>query len=186
MDVAFIIDKTSSLGVPNFLLLRGFLLELVAALNIGPDATHTGIITFNRKPKVLSDFSNSGLYSNEAVHDFLAKISVVLGDRTFTDKALMAAAGKLFTEEGGDRPDFPNVLIILTDGRTNPASKPFSTIIPLLEVRIPRYYNLLLFVHLFLSAPFIFLETRMSYAKEFYATSDSTRSENNWENVIFV
>lgn len=179
MDVAFIIDKTSSLGVPNFLLLRGFLLELVAALNIGPDATHTGIITFSRKPKVLSDFANSGLYSNEAVHDFLAKISVVLGDRTFTDKALMAAAGKLFTEEGGDRPDFPNVLIILTDGRTNPASKPFSTIIPLLEVRIPRYYNLLLFVHLFLLAPFIFLETRMSYAKEFYATSDSTRSENS-------
>lgn len=138
MDVAFIIDKTSSLGVPNFLLLRGFLLELVAALNIGPDATHTGIITFNRKPKVLSDFANSGLYSNEAVHDFLAKISVVLGDRTFTDKALMAAAGKLFTEEGGDRPDFPNVLIILTDGRTNPASKPFSTIIPLLEAKDVR------------------------------------------------
>ena len=144
--MAFVIDKTSSLGVPNFLLLKGFLLELVAALNIGPDATHTGIITFNRKPKVVSNFANSMLYSNEAVHDFLAKISVVLGDRTFTDKALMAAANKLFTEEGGDRPDFPNVLILLTDGRTNPTSKPFSTIIPHLEVRILHSYSFLLFL----------------------------------------
>ena len=144
MDVALVIDKTKSLGVPNFLLLKGFLLELVDALHIGTDATHTGIITFNKKPKVLSTFANHKLYSNEAVHDFLEKISVVLGDRTFTDKALRAAEKQLFTEEGGDRPDFPNVLIVFTDGRTNPASKPFSEIIPPLKVRLPHWQNLLL------------------------------------------
>ncbi|KAJ7394275.1 hypothetical protein OS493_000077 [Desmophyllum pertusum] len=134
MDVAFVVDKTKSLGVMNFMLLKGFLLELIDALHIGPDATHTGIITFNKKPTVLSTFANDNLYNNDAVHQFVAEIPAVLGDRTFTDKALMAAANQLFTEEEGDRPEFPNVLILLTDGRTNVNSKPFSEIIPLLKI----------------------------------------------------
>lgn len=141
MDVAFVIDKTRSLGVPNLLLLKGFVIELIDALHIGPNNTHVGVITFNRKPKVLTTFADETLYSNKAAHDFIVGISIALGDLTFIDKALNAAAQKLFTEEGGDRPNFPNVLILLSDGRTNIKSKPFSTIIPLLEVSIPDYNN---------------------------------------------
>lgn len=136
MDVAFIVDKTKSLGVANFLLLKGFLLELVAAMHIGPNATHTAIMTFSRKPKVLSNFAETKFYSNEAVHQFIAEIPVFLGDRTFTDKALMAAANKLFIERAGDRQKYPNVLILLTDGRTNPKSQKFSEITPKLKVRL--------------------------------------------------
>jgi len=136
MDVAFIVDKTKSLGVANFLLLKGFLLELVAAMHIGPNATHTAIMTFSRKPKVLSTFAETKFYSNEAVHQFIAEIPVFLGDRTFTDKALMAAANKLFIERAGDRQKYPNVLILLTDGRTNPKSQKFSEITPKLKVRL--------------------------------------------------
>ena len=55
--------------------------------------------------------------------------------RTFIDKALKLAAQRFFTEREGDRPKFPNVLILFTDGRTNENSKPFSEIIPLLKVR---------------------------------------------------
>ena len=136
MDVAFIVDKTKSLGVPNFLLLKGFLLELVAAMRIGPNATHTAIMTFSRKPKVLSNFADTRFYTNEAVHQFIVQIPVFLGDRTFTDKALMAASDRLFVERAGDRPKYPNVLILLTDGRTNAKSKKFSEITPKLKVRL--------------------------------------------------
>ena len=134
MDVAFIVDKTKSLGVANFLLLKGFLLELAAAMNIGPNATHTAIMTFSKKPNVLSTFANTKLHSNEAVHQFISRIPVFLGGGTFTDKALMAAADKLFIEKAGDRLKYPNVLILLTDGRTNSKSKPFSEITPKLKV----------------------------------------------------
>ncbi len=136
MDVSFLIDKTKSLGVTNFLLLKGFLLQLIDAMHIGPNATHTGIITFNRKPKVLSTFADVEMHSNQAVHEVVTKMPVDLGDRTFIDKALLAANNRLFTEGGGDRPKFPNVLILFTDGRTNPRSKPFSEITPLLKVRL--------------------------------------------------
>jgi len=54
---------------------------------------------------------------------------------TRTDRALELAAEDFFGwEETGDRPDKPNVLIVLTDGNTNEGSKPFSQVIPPLDV----------------------------------------------------
>ena len=59
--------------------------------------------------------------------------------RTRTDKALELAAEDFFGwEDSGDRPDKPNVLIVLTDGNTNQGSKPFSQLIPPLNV---SYYK---------------------------------------------
>ena len=58
-----------------------------------------------------------------------------LGSPTRTDKAVEAANEQLFTMNGGDRPDFPNVMVLFTDGKTNPASKPYDEIIPFLEVK---------------------------------------------------
>lgn len=136
MDVAFLVDKTKSIGVMNFMLLKGFLLQLIGAMHIGPDTTHAGVITFNRKPFILNTLADTRKYSNKAFHNHVLGISVNLGGRTFTDKALKIAAEKFFTEKGGDRPEFPDVLILFTDGRTNANSKPFSEIIPLLKVRL--------------------------------------------------
>ena len=52
----------------------------------------------------------------------------------FIDRALKKANEELFTDRGGDRPEFPNVLILLSAGKTNPESKSFSATIPLLQV----------------------------------------------------
>ena len=132
--MAFLVDKTKSLGAANFLLLKGFLLELAAALKIGPDATHVGLVMFANKPRVVHTFADEMLYTNEAVDAAISRIPIVLSSPTFTDKAMIAADRQLFTEAGGDRPTFPNVLIVLTDGRTNEKSKPFSTITESLKV----------------------------------------------------
>ena len=134
--MAFVVDKTKSLGVANFMLLKGFLLELIDAMHIGPDATHTAIMTFSQKPKVLSTFADTQFYNNTAVHQLIDKMPITFGQRTFIDKALFTADKKLFSEVGGDRPKFPNVLILLTDGRTHPDSIPFSEITPLLKVSV--------------------------------------------------
>ena len=42
---------------------------------------------------------------------------------TRTDVALTKARDELFTVAGGDRPDKPNVMLVLTDGKPNPISK---------------------------------------------------------------
>ena len=109
-------------------------MEVADALDLGFDATHTGIILFAKNPTVLNTFDDSDYYSNEALHYLISSINDTLGDRTFIDRALVAANEKLFTVEGGDRPEFPNVLVLLTDGRTNPQSRNFSEIVPLLKV----------------------------------------------------
>lgn len=54
---------------------------------------------------------------------------------TRTDRALELAAEDFFGwEDSGDRPDKPNVLLVLTDGDTNEGSKPFNQVIPPLDV----------------------------------------------------
>ena len=134
--MAFLVDKTKSLGVANFLLLKGFLLKLVDAMHIGPNATHTAIMTFSQRPKVLSTFADTQFYNNNAVHQLIDEVPITFGPRTFIDKALITADKKLFSEEGGDRPEYPNVLILLTDGRTNANSKPLSEMARLLKVSV--------------------------------------------------
>ena len=128
------VDRTNSVGEGNFTLAKGFLVEVTNALNIGPDATHTGFIVFAREPEVLNTFADSEYYSNQKVQELIEAIPVRLGSRTFIDRALNASRYSLFTEQGGDRPDVPNLLVLITDGRTNPASEPFPPIIDSLEV----------------------------------------------------
>ena len=61
---------------------------------------------------------------------------------TRTDRALELAAEDFFGwQETGDRPDVPNVLLVLTDGDTNKGSKPFSQVLPPLEVFIRILYS---------------------------------------------
>ena len=60
---------------------------------------------------------------------------------TRTDRALELAAEDFFGwQETGDRPDVPNVLLVLTDGNTNEGSKPFSQVLTPLEVFKISYY----------------------------------------------
>lgn len=59
---------------------------------------------------------------------------------TRTDRALELAANEFFGwEDCGDRPDKPNVLLVLTDGDTNPGSKPFSQVTSPLDVSLNAY-----------------------------------------------
>ena len=140
MDVALIADKTKSVGQENFKLLKGFLLQVTDSLHISPETTHEAVFTFARWPKVLNTFNDSKYHSNEAMHMLIDGIDSNLRSPTRTDRALEAANDKLFTLGGGDRPDFPNSLVLFTDGRTHSDSKPYDQIIPLLKVRTFKKY----------------------------------------------
>ena len=109
-------------------------MEVSNALTIGPNATHAAFILFAENAEVLNTFADSEYYSNENVQHLIEGIPVKLGSRSYIDRALKAAADKLYTVQGGNRPDFPNLLILMTDGKTNPASEPFSNIISSLQV----------------------------------------------------
>ena len=95
---------------------------------------------------------------------------------TRTDRALELAAEDFFGwQETGDRPDVPNVLLVLTDGNTNEGSKPFSQVLTPLEVFKISYY---FFCKLAFSMVAVLLK-KMS--KKFHGLSlDSVKSKRNW------
>ena len=135
MDLALVADHTESIHQDKFKLLKGFLLELTDSMDISAATTHEAVITFAGTPTVLNTFGNINYHSNENMSILVYKIGDKLSHPTRIDLALKAANEQLFTKEGGDRPDFPNSLVLLTDGKTHKDSKPYDKIIPLLEVR---------------------------------------------------
>jgi len=115
--VAILVGRTKSLSKADYKLLKGFVAQLIGGLNIGRDSTHVGLILFDSKAKVSSTFADESLFTKDALHQPVEKISDKRYKPTRTDKTLIAANNKLFTAEGGDRSKFSNVLIILTDGK---------------------------------------------------------------------
>ena len=57
--MAFVVDRTGSVGLKKFALMKGFLLQLTDVLTIGPNATHTGFVLFDRTAEVLNTFADS-------------------------------------------------------------------------------------------------------------------------------
>ena len=136
LEVAFLLDRTRSIGRENYRLLKGFVLEIVDSLDIGPNATHAAFIAFAEVAKVLNLLNNSAYHSNEAVHDLIRDSPNYLGSRTNIDRALDAADQEIFTLEAGSRHNIPRVLILLTDGKTNGNSTPYDNILKRLEAGI--------------------------------------------------
>lgn len=58
------------------------------------------------------------------------------GGGTRTDLALEMAANQIFSAAGGDREDAGNVLVVLTDGKTNSASKKYKDVLAPLQVSL--------------------------------------------------
>ncbi|KAJ7363520.1 von Willebrand factor type A domain [Desmophyllum pertusum] len=135
LDVAFLLDRTRSLGsLKNYRLLKGFLLEIVDALKVGANATRIGIVSFARTANVLNKFDDSNYHSNEALlHHLIKNIPNKLGNRTFIDLALEAANEQLFTEEGGGQAYVSQRSDSYDGWQANKDSKDYSEIIPLLK-----------------------------------------------------
>lgn len=72
-----------------------------------------------------------------------------MGEGTRTDLALTLANTELFSEQGGDRVDKSNVLVVITDGKTNPQlSQPYSEVLQPLKASI--VIKLFLPIHIYL------------------------------------
>ena len=74
-------------------------------------------------------FSDSQFHEKDALLKKIAEEPIKLELKTRTDLALKMADGELFTKAGGDRPNKPNVMIVLTDGKpTHPKKLGFQGI----------------------------------------------------------
>ncbi|CAH3162635.1 unnamed protein product, partial [Porites evermanni] len=121
LDVGVIIDSSNSIKPNDYAEARSFLQSLARRLQISEAGSHMALILFADPQNI-----------NELVQK-IGKLPHIQGG-TRTDRALELAAEDFFGwQETGDRPDVPNVLLVLTDGDTNKGSKPFSQVLPPLE-----------------------------------------------------
>ena len=141
-------DISSSIKKKNLPHLRDAVKSTVDGFEVSTNETHFGIIPFAQNAKLLFNFADPQYYDPLAIKNEVDKIDK-LYPNTRTDKALILANYSLFTAAGGDRPDKPNMLFVLTDGKPYPTTKksgykPFDVTIPPLEVccRINRLKGL--------------------------------------------
>lgn len=117
----------------NFIKAKEFVQLLISHFTVSSKATHFGIITYSTNSRLEFDFANAKYHDIVELKKRVMEISYP-GSWTRTDKALEMAATKLFTVAGGDRNDKPNILIVLTDGKTNRGSKPYPEVLQPLQV----------------------------------------------------
>lgn len=133
-DIAFLLDRTKSLSMGDVLQMNGFISQLLPRLNISSERTHIAIIIFGKHARVVVGLNEAKFHNVEALDRFMQNgIPNGRASRTRIDKGLVEANNKVFVENFGDRPEFPNVLVLITDGKTHPDSAPFPGIVSSLK-----------------------------------------------------
>ncbi|CAH3028481.1 unnamed protein product, partial [Porites evermanni] len=131
IDIGVLLDATNSVGKENFVIAKDFVLTLVNSMTISSEESHLGLIVFNINAEILVAFKDLDKQNPSVIKNILKNTTKLKG-QTFIDRALRKAGEELFTVAYGERPNKPDVLIVLTDGRTNPASEPYEdALIPL-------------------------------------------------------
>jgi len=114
-DVIIALDISDSVDEPEFDNLQSFVVEVIATLNIGPNDSLVGVIVFAKKSRFvinLNEYYDSALL-RKAINDLPLKTEK--GTRFIRVLKLLKDSEN--DETIGFRPDFPNVAVIVTDGR---------------------------------------------------------------------
>ena len=124
LDLVFVVDSSGSIeeanptdgSFDNYELLKTFVSNIIGLLDIGEDKVRVGLVRF-------SNFVNSEFYLNTTFVKSELQNRVLnmdfIGGTTNTSGALREMRLHQFVEVNGDRPDVPNVAVIITDGASN-------------------------------------------------------------------
>ena len=130
-DLGVVVDASGSIGEENFKLIRSFLVKLIDQFDIGSSHTRIGFIEYNQSPRYSGFTPKSSVNQKASILTNYVKTLKYLQGQTRTDLAMKLGYIKFFN--GFERP-YPNVMIVMTDGKTNEGSEPYSAIIPSFQV----------------------------------------------------
>ncbi|KAM7421857.1 hypothetical protein PAMA_010084 [Pampus argenteus] len=114
VDLVFLIDSSRSVRPHEFETMRKFMIDILDTLDIGLNATRVGVVQYSSQ--VRSEFS---LKTHSKLDSMVKGINQIipLAQGTMTGLAIKYVMNAAFTAEEGDRPQVPNVAVIVTDGR---------------------------------------------------------------------
>ena len=115
LDSSGSINDATPPGAPrsNYELILQFMANIVSEMEIGPLANRVGVVRFSDIGQLvikLDDFEDS-----DSLNDAIMGIGYV-GSNTNTSGGLSVMTSQGFSTLNGDRPEFPNVAVVITDG----------------------------------------------------------------------
>lgn len=115
-DILFIVDSSGSVGDEDFRKELDFVYRTIDSLDIDSGLYNVGLISFSDQARI--EFYLNSYLSKEELENATASVKYVYGS-THTAMAFRVAREAIFTEVNGDRPDAPNLIIMITDGQSN-------------------------------------------------------------------
>ncbi|XP_071097399.1 uncharacterized protein [Haliotis cracherodii] len=120
LDLAFLVDASSSLAPEDFRKAKQFAQNVVKNFKIGRNDVRIALVTFSSGYKSQFDFNQ---YTNNAdVHEAIDQVLKSEGP-TDTDQALDYASETLFTKYSGSREGSSKVILLVTDGKSTAPKK---------------------------------------------------------------
>ncbi|CAN0001303.1 unnamed protein product [Lampetra planeri] len=115
-DIVFLIDGSTSIGLENFALVRQFLHRIASSFpTIGPDTTQVAVVQYSTDPR--KEFMLNEYRDRELLLQAIRSLPY-MGGNTRTGRAIEFALSTIFLRDAGMRADTPNLLIVVTDGRS--------------------------------------------------------------------
>ncbi|XP_071179460.1 collagen alpha-6(VI) chain-like isoform X1 [Mytilus edulis] len=120
VDIAFIVDTSSSLWYKHFKLQIKFIHDIVSLWDIGPGDQQSRAAAVSFSSRLFPEFGFSDSQSKKSVLAAVNNITYVAGDATRMYLGLEYAHDTIYAPGNGERSNVSNVVVILTDGVTNP------------------------------------------------------------------
>ena len=116
MDIMFVIDTSSYVGLANFKRVKNFVKNVIRYFRIAPSHVRVGVVTYSTF--VRNDFNLNSYKDLRQVLLAIDRIPYVRGQE-YTNRALNYVRRFSFTYRYGARPHVINVAIVITNGRSN-------------------------------------------------------------------
>lgn len=115
MDLVILLDNSGSIRSSRFAdIFKPFVQSIVGDMDVRPDATRVGLLTFNDDANV--QFHLNTYQSREDVLHAIEMVPYERGRTNMAD-ALQKAREEMLTSGNGARDDAPDMIIMITDGR---------------------------------------------------------------------
>lgn len=115
VDIVFVLDSSGSIKPPNWKRLLSFTKNVTDNFRIGPQYTRVGVVVYGNKAKPV--FHLNKYSDKKLLGDAILGIRY-LDQNTNTSGGIRVMHQDMFTAANGDRPNAPNIAIVVTDGES--------------------------------------------------------------------
>ncbi|XP_048209551.1 vitrin [Perognathus longimembris pacificus] len=113
VDLAFLMDGSSSIGKRRFRIQKQFLADVAQALDIGPAGPLMGVVQYGDNPA--TQFNLKTHMNSQDLKTAIEKITQ-RGGLSNVGRAISIATKNFFSKANGNRGGAPNVVVVMVDG----------------------------------------------------------------------